>query len=176
MAASAQTGLSKAKWGGHPPCAFPAPSRNLEPSPAVYKAILLPIDLDQESSWKRALPLAVGLASTYAATLHLMTVVPDFGMSMVGLSFPADFEKKALAAAGAALEQFLRDHVPAGIRGQAHVAHGTIYSEIIQAAATLHCDLIVLASHRPEMQDYLIGPNAGRVVRHAPQSVFVVRD
>jgi len=37
-------------------------------------------------------------------------------------------------------------------------------------------DLIVLASHRPAMKDYLLGANASRVVRHAPCSVFVVRD
>lgn len=44
------------------------------------------------------------------------------------------------------------------------------------AADKLGCDLIVLSSHRPEMRDYLIGPNAARVVRHAKQSVLVVRD
>ena len=36
-------------------------------------------------------------------------------------------------------------------------------------------DLIVMASHRPELKDYLIGPNAARVVRHADCSVQVVR-
>jgi len=33
----------------------------------------------------------------------------------------------------------------------------------------------VLASHRPDLKDYLLGPNAARVVRHADRSVFVVR-
>jgi nucleotide-binding universal stress UspA family protein len=33
-----------------------------------------------------------------------------------------------------------------------------------------------MGSHRPNMSDYLIGPNAARVVRHAPVSVLVVRD
>ncbi len=36
-------------------------------------------------------------------------------------------------------------------------------------------DLIVMASHRPEMKDYLLGSNAGHIVLHAPCSVFVVR-
>jgi nucleotide-binding universal stress UspA family protein len=36
--------------------------------------------------------------------------------------------------------------------------------------------VIVLASHRPELKDYLLGPNAARVVRHAKCSVLVVRD
>ncbi|MFV2033769.1 MAG: universal stress protein, partial [Halocynthiibacter sp.] len=51
-----------------------------------------------------------------------------------------------------------------------------IYKTILTTADAIGCDLIVMASHRPEMQDYLLGPNAARVVRHANQSVFVVRD
>ena len=46
----------------------------------------------------------------------------------------------------------------------------------MKAADKLKCDLIVMASHRPELKDYLLGPNAARVVRHARQSVFVVRE
>ncbi len=33
-----------------------------------------------------------------------------------------------------------------------------------------------IGSHRPELKDYLLGPNAARVVRHANCSVLVVRD
>jgi nucleotide-binding universal stress UspA family protein len=33
-----------------------------------------------------------------------------------------------------------------------------------------------MASHRPELSDYLLGPNAARIVRHAKQSVLVVRE
>jgi universal stress protein F len=36
-------------------------------------------------------------------------------------------------------------------------------------------DCIVIASHRPGLQDYLLGSTAGRVVRHARCSVHVVR-
>jgi nucleotide-binding universal stress UspA family protein len=55
------------------------------------------------------------------------------------------------------------------------VGHGTIYREILVRAERTKCDLIVMASHRPELQDYLLGPNAARVVRHAKCSVMVVR-
>ena len=54
--------------------------------------------------------------------------------------------------------------------------HGTIYKRIIKSADELGADLIVLTSHRPETKDYLLGPNAARVVRHAKQSVFVIRE
>ena len=53
--------------------------------------------------------------------------------------------------------------------------HGTIYHEICRIAENAGSDLIVMASHRPEVKDYLLGPNAARVVRHAKQSVFIVR-
>lgn len=142
----------------------------------MFKSILLPVDLGQESSWKKALPSAVELARAGAAQLHVMTVMPDFGMSMVSVAFPPDYEKKGLAAVKQALEEFVKEYVPDGLSVKSHVAHGSIYSEIMAAADKLGCDLIILSSHRPEMRDYLIGPNAARVVRHAKQSVFVVRD
>lgn len=142
----------------------------------MYKSILLPVDLGQESSWNKALPSAVELARANSAQLHVMTVLPEFGLPMVSVNFPADYEQKALAGVSEALAEFIRRHVPEGIAVKSHVAHGTIYSEIIAAADKLGCDLIVISSHRPEMRDYLIGPNAARVVRHAKQSVFVVRE
>ena len=61
-------------------------------------------------------------------------------------------------------------------KSQAIVASGTVYEEILRVAAETKCDVIVMASHRPGLQDYLIGPNASRVVRHAHCSVLVVRD
>jgi universal stress protein F len=57
-----------------------------------------------------------------------------------------------------------------------HVETGGIYAGIIAVAERIGADLIVLASHRPAMKDYLLGANAARVVRHARCSVLVVRD
>lgn len=141
----------------------------------MYKKILLPIDLAQASSWENAAPVAITLAKAGGGELHVMTVIPDLGMSLVGTYMPADAEAKAVEAAKAQLKEFLDAQAPDGITVKGHVAKGTIYQEIIKAADTLGCDLIVLASHRPELKDYLLGPNAARVVRHAPQSVHVVR-
>ena len=141
----------------------------------MYKTILLSVDLGEESSWKEALPKAVEIAASENATLHLITVVPTYGMPIVGSFFPEDFEKKAMAAAKAQLGEFMAKHIPDDIDAKGHVVHGVIYEEIMHAADKLGCDLIVLSSHRPELRDYLIGPNAARVVRHATQSVLVVR-
>lgn len=142
----------------------------------MFKTILVPIDLDQESSWQRALPVAEQLAKDYSASLHVIAVVPAMGMSIVGSYFPADFEKKALAAGKQKLDDIVSKAALSPSTIVTHVAHGTIYEEVISAADKLSCDLIVMTSHRPELKDYLIGPNAARVMRHARQSVFIVRD
>ncbi len=72
------------------------------------------------------------------------------------------------------MSEFMAEHEAAS-EAKGHVAHGTIYDEIMKAADKLDCDLILMGSHRPELKDYLLGPNAVRIVRHANQSVFVVR-
>jgi nucleotide-binding universal stress UspA family protein len=56
------------------------------------------------------------------------------------------------------------------------VAEGTIYQEILTAAQIIQADLIVMGSHHLELKDYLLGPNAAKVMRHAACSVMVVRE
>ena len=141
----------------------------------MYTSILLPIDLGHSSSWEQAAPAAVAQAQQFGAKIHVAVVVPDFGMPVVGSFFPADFEKQAVAASGEQLDKLVADIVPKELLAGTHVLQGTIYKEIISLADSEGCDLIVMSSHRPEMKDYLLGPNAARVVRHANQSVFVVR-
>ncbi|WP_068312195.1 universal stress protein [Polycladidibacter hongkongensis] len=143
----------------------------------MFKKILLPLDLNEETVCKRALPVALDMAKNYEAQLHIVAVVPSFGKALVGGYFGKEFEAKALERTRQALEELLDAELPEeGMDVQGHVAHGTIYEEIINAADKLACDLIVLSSHRPELKDYLLGPNAARVVRHAKQSVMVVRE
>jgi len=141
----------------------------------MFKSVLLPIDLGQESSWERALPAAEQIAKDYGAKLTIMSVLPTFGLPAVSQYFPEGFEKKAESAAGAALKAFAKEHCKDSSQVKLHLAQGTIYDEILQYAEKIKCDIIVMGSHRPALQDYLLGPNAARVVRHAKQSVFVVR-
>ena len=98
----------------------------------MYKEILLPIDLNDENSWRKALPCALKLAKAFGARLHIMTVVPDFGMSIVANYFPKGYEKKALEHATAALHDFTKKHLPKGTSCQHIVAHGTVYEEILK--------------------------------------------
>ena len=142
----------------------------------MYKEILLPIDLNNAAAQEKAVKTAVRCAKAFGSRLHVMNIVPDFGVGTVTTYFPPDFEKKALENADAALHAFVKQHIPKEIKVQHIVAHGSIYDEILNFARKTKVDLIVMASHRPELSDYLIGPNASRVTRHANCSVLVVRD
>ena len=142
----------------------------------MYHDILLTVDLNDEASWAKALPAAVELAKTSGATLHVVSIVPDFGMPVVGGFFPDDFEEKALAEVSEKLVAFCAENVASEIKVKNIVRHGNVYKEILEIAGEIGCDLIVIGAHRPDLKDYLLGPNAARVVRHANCSVLVVRD
>ncbi len=141
----------------------------------MYNHVLLPVDLEQPASWDRALPVAIGMCRGFDARLTVMTVVPGFTMTMVEQYFPPDTLERMIADAGARLEAFVADNLPAGMSTATVVAEGKVYQEIIATAAAAGAEIIVMASHSPELRDYLLGPNAARVVRHAPVSVLVVR-
>jgi len=139
----------------------------------MFKKILLPIDLQETSSWEQALPVAQGMAKDGDAELHLLTVVPPLPGQIYGY-FPENFEPKMIDEGKAAIESFAKEHA-AGTNTKAHIAQGQPYAAILDLAEKIGADLIVMASHRPELKDYLLGPNAARVVRHAECSVMVVR-
>jgi nucleotide-binding universal stress UspA family protein len=139
------------------------------------KTILVPIDLAHETGLQKTVDHALALAKLDEANVHVLTVIPDYGMSMVGSFFPKNFSENAVKETSAALEIFVASHFPTGTDVEQHVRHGTIYEQIIEVADGIGADMIVMASHRPEMSDYLLGPNAARVVRHARQSVTVIR-
>lgn len=142
----------------------------------MYKSILLPIDLSDTESCAKAKNTAVMLAEQNNAELHVVAVMPDFGMSIVSLNFEEGFMDKALASGTEHLKKYVDENISTSGSVTTHIVQGTIYDQIIRAADKTGCDLIVMTSHRPALQDYLLGPNAARVMRHAKQSVFIVRD
>ena len=55
------------------------------------------------------------------------------------------------------------------------IGHGVVYDEILRVSEEVSADLIVLGANRPRAGKYLLGPNAGRVVRDVECCVYVVR-
>ena len=141
----------------------------------MYENILLAVDLGHAEAEQCAVDTVVEYARAFGATVHLLNVVPDYGMALVGGFFPEGFEKEALARANAELHDFATRALPSEIPHRTIVGHGGIYREILHYADATKADLVVMSAHRPELEDYLLGPNAARVVRHAKTSVLVVR-
>lgn len=137
--------------------------------------ILVAVDTDEPSGATRLAETGSRLATSENAELHLLTVVPGSGMSIVASMLPPDHADRMLEAGREELDAFAAAHLPDLPKDRLHVARGTIYDQIIKTADTLGADLIVVGAHRPDLSDYLVGPNAARVVRHANQSVYVVR-
>lgn len=142
----------------------------------MYQDILLTVDLANLHEETEAVKFAVEYAQTFGSTLHILTVVPDFGLSIVGSYFPDDHAKSSVAKANAELRAFTARAIPAEIRHRHIVDHGVIYRVILHYAREVGCDLVVMSSGRKvDLDDYLLGPNAARVVRHAKCSVHVAR-
>lgn len=143
----------------------------------MYKRILLPVDLGEESSWRKALPAALACCDAFGAQLHVVTVMPELKMPLVASYFPEGFESTVRAQTDRELEAFVTRRVPREL-GATHevLSGGPIYERILDAARRKGADLIIMAASRPDLKDYLLGPNASRVVRHAAQSVLVVRE
>ena len=139
----------------------------------MYRNILLPVDLAEATSWEGALPAATSLCRCFGATLTLATIVPDARLMLEAQWSPIRFDEM-LDVARAKLSLLANTIEGVGQVGL-EVETGGIYASILAIAERRGADLIVLASHRPAMRDYLLGSNAGRVVRHAKCSVLVVR-
>ncbi len=143
----------------------------------MTKTVLCALDINRPSEESRVLLQAKRLADLEDATLDVITVMPDYGASMVG----AYFEEHQVQTAKDTAAQTLNDMVAEvlGEETNAKVRHlvavGSVYEEVLKAAKLAGTSLIVIGAHRLDFKDFLLGPNAARVVRHAHCSVHVVR-
>lgn len=95
---------------------------------------------------------------------------------MIASYLPAGFEKQAMQQLKIELLDFANTHLPEGTDFEIHVGHGHVAETILRVADKHKVDLIVMASHPPnELQTFLVGSQAGKVVRNAAVPVMVVR-
>lgn len=135
----------------------------------MYHNILVPISFDAERDTSAPLKLAQKLATPDAqiTLLHVIEHVPSYAISYIS----ADYMAEARQAIEAELQE-LAKQVP---NGRSVVIEGHSGRSILDWADTNKPDLIIVASHRPGMQDLLLGSTAAQVVRHAHCAVHVVR-
>jgi len=135
----------------------------------MYKNILVPIALDHGRDSNEALKIARVLADEGAkiTALHVMEEVP---------SYVAQYLPEGQMEAN---EKELKNRLISELAGVAGVEVAVIAGHaghtIVDYAAHNEIDCIVVASHRPGLQDYFLGSTAARVVRHAPCAVHVSR-
>ena len=141
----------------------------------MFKNVLLTLDLEHEHSWQKALPVALDAVRLGNGRLHVLTVVAEVAVPALMQVGPFDYEAQLVPKAEAALDEFVRQHVPVGVDVHRIVTYGSIYREILRVAGEIPADLIVMAAHRPQAGDFLIGSNAERVSRRAHCTVTLVR-
>jgi universal stress protein F len=140
----------------------------------MFKSILVPIDIAHRSSWQFSLPQAIELAKAGGSALAVMTVVRDLKAMLEGAHLGYQLDQM-VAEARSKLATIVDPYRAGGLAIREDVRLGSIAHEILAAAQSQGADLIVMASHRPEIRDYLIGPNAAHVAQHASCSVLVLR-
>jgi len=135
----------------------------------MYKNILVPVALDHGPHTGEALSIAGELLDQGGriTALNVLEAVPSY----VTQYLPEGQERKTHDDAVTALK--------AELGGVANVTPVVVTGHagrtIVEFAQEHGIDCIVIASHRPGLQDYFLGSTAARVVRHAPCAVHVVR-
>lgn len=136
----------------------------------MYKTILVPIDLGQREKSGPMIDIARKLVDK-GGRIILVNVVEEIPSYIVA-QLPGGLLEKARARA---LDELKAIAAAAAIEPDCKVRAGAPYVAILANADEEKADLIIVGSHTPGLQDYLIGSTAARVVRHATCSVLVVR-
>lgn len=136
----------------------------------MYQKIVVPVDMGQMDKGEKILAKAQALLDA-GGGIVLVNVVEAMPSYMT-IDLPADFIDVSVKDAEEKLAGLDTKFSAAAKR---IVRIGSPAREIIDVAEKEGADLIIIASHRPDFTNYLIGSTADRVVRHAQCSVLVDR-
>jgi universal stress protein F len=140
----------------------------------MYRKILLPIDLTEAGMTDQAIRAAQPLAKAFDGEMRLINVqslVPVDFLDYVAKDFDSQIRsglEKEMAAIAAKID-YPTERVSTMVR------FGPVHHTVLAEAESWGTDTIVLCSHRPGMDRFLIGSTASAIVRHAKCSVLVVR-
>lgn len=136
----------------------------------MYRTIIVPIDPSQIEKGKAMIEVARQV-SDEGAQIVLTAVVEDIP-TYVAAELPGGTIEKSKEETRKMLQEMAET---AGPDAAVEVRAGHAPTAILAAASERNADLIIIASHKPEFQDYLLGSTAAKVVRHADCSVLVMR-
>jgi nucleotide-binding universal stress UspA family protein len=141
----------------------------------MYKKILFPIDINEKRFWKDSFPKFLELCNNFKDSTFVITTIVPTSLGVMEEFFPKGWTKEVLIKSKQKLEEIIVKNVPSDIKFEIIVEKGVVYQAIIDLATKIEADLIVLAAHHPDRGDYLLGPNAAKVVRHSDISVLILR-
>ncbi|MGV4291202.1 universal stress protein UspF [Citrobacter freundii] len=140
----------------------------------MNRTILVPIDISDSELTQRVIAHVEAEAKIDDAQVHFLTVIPSLPYYLAySAELPAMDDLKAEAKSQ--LEEIIKKFNIPTDRVHIHVAEGAPKDKILEIAKKLPADMVIIASHRPDITTYLLGSNAAAVVRHAECSVLVVR-
>ncbi|WP_296761707.1 universal stress protein [Sediminimonas sp.] len=137
----------------------------------MFTRIMTPVDLAHRDQLERALQCSADLASHYDVPVVYVGVTTE-------QPSPVAHTPKEYAAK---LDKFVAEQTEKhGIKGEAHAmaAHDPttdLDDALLKAVDEVGADLVVMASHIPNVFDYIWPSNGGKIAEHAKASVFVVR-
>lgn len=136
----------------------------------MYQSILIPIDTSATDRAADMFAAAKALRDA-GGDINCLHVVPEIPAS-VSMEIPADVMPRLM---GSARETIQAAADASGLDVSVHVESGHPAQTILDVADRLKTDLIIIGSHKPGLEDYLLGSTAARVVRHAKCNVLVQR-
>src|ERR1700742_1712655 len=117
----------------------------------MFSSILVPLDLADTDLARPALATAATLSQNSNGKIRLLNVLPMTPV-MLAEYVPADFDVQQRASSEEALTIVARESGIESRRISSVVRQGGIYHEILEEAAAIKADLIVMTSPRPAMR------------------------
>ncbi|MEM9438224.1 MAG: universal stress protein [Pseudomonadota bacterium] len=135
----------------------------------MYSNILLPVSFEEDRNVQASLEVAQALRAPGGkiTCIHVVEQLPHYATEFVPIAH--------LEAARSDLNAGLQKIIEGVEDAHAVVVEGSAAHSILNFAEDHGKDLIIVASHRPGMADYLLGSTAAKVVRHAKCAVHVIR-
>jgi universal stress protein F len=140
----------------------------------MFKKILVPIDMQRTGQAVEILKIANQLAEQFGSSLHVMTVMPGFGMPIVATYFPADAKSKARKILEEKLAALVVGKMSAKVTMS--ISEGKRADEILKVAKRRKSDLILIGSKMSDrLSDAILGSVGTKVAQRATASVMIVR-
>jgi universal stress protein F len=141
----------------------------------MARNILLPLDPSAPANWPLPLTEAQLLLRDGGA-LHVLSILPDFGLSAMGPMgdlFGQTLQQAALTQMRQAQRLWISQTIPVAVTVEPHVRTGDPAAAILDVAQAIRADVIVLGSPSAGRPD--LGETIRAVALGAAASVYLVR-